>query len=148
VLWRNERGAAAVEFALILPIIVTILFAMTEFGRTFARWEDYESAAREGARFAAVHCAPTSPCASTTVVWAAVRNASTDFSSNPDYGPNPPGACGPTTTTDSCGFAVNPLKCTAGQPVNVSWTQKFEESVPFLGTYSKSFVIRGVFRCE
>ena len=55
---NEERGAAAVEFAILLPILVVIIFGVIAFGIAFARLETYISAAREGARFAAVHCQP------------------------------------------------------------------------------------------
>ncbi|MCL4378161.1 MAG: pilus assembly protein [Actinobacteria bacterium] len=51
---KNQKGAAAVEFALILPILVTIVFGIFEFGIAFNNWISLTHAAREGARLAAV----------------------------------------------------------------------------------------------
>ena len=56
--WRGERGAAAVEFAIVLPILVVILFAIIAFGIALSRTHAYFSAAREASRYAAVHCRP------------------------------------------------------------------------------------------
>jgi Flp pilus assembly protein TadG len=134
VRWRREDGVAAVEFALLLPLIVIILFATTEFGISMAKWEDYESAAREGARFAAVHCAPTSPCDNPNEVWAVVKNASSDYTAS--------NAPMPAT------FTVTPLSCTSGQQVAVSWQQTFTIDVPLLKVYQQIRTLKGVFRCE
>jgi Flp pilus assembly protein TadG len=49
---RDERGAALVEFALVLPILVFLLFGIIEFGRLLNTQVMITSAAREGARFA------------------------------------------------------------------------------------------------
>lgn len=51
---RNEKGAAVVEFALILPILVIIVFGIFQFGIAFNNWISLTHAAREGARLAAV----------------------------------------------------------------------------------------------
>ena len=51
---KNEKGAAAVEFALILPILVIIVFGIFQFGIAFNNWISLTHAAREGARLAAV----------------------------------------------------------------------------------------------
>lgn len=51
---RNEKGASAVEFALVLPIFVSIIFAIFQFGIAFNNWIALTHAAREGARLAAV----------------------------------------------------------------------------------------------
>ena len=51
----NERGAAAVELALILPLLLLILFGIMEFGRAYNVQVSLTQAAREGARYAAVH---------------------------------------------------------------------------------------------
>jgi len=48
--WGSERGAAAVEFALILPILIVILFGVIEFGGVFNAQLMVTGAAREAAR--------------------------------------------------------------------------------------------------
>lgn len=47
---RNERGAAAVEFAIVLPLLLTILFGTIEWGYYFFTREIVINSAREGAR--------------------------------------------------------------------------------------------------
>ena len=51
---RNEKGASAVEFALVLPIFVMVVFGIFQFGIAFNNWIAITHAAREGARLAAV----------------------------------------------------------------------------------------------
>ena len=51
---RNEKGASAIEFALVLPIFVSVIFAIFQFGIAFNNWIAITHAAREGARLAAV----------------------------------------------------------------------------------------------
>ena len=48
--WGEERGAAAVEFALVLPILVLILFGMIEFGGAYHAQLMVTGAAREAAQ--------------------------------------------------------------------------------------------------
>ena len=48
--WRSERGAAAVEFALVLPILMTLLLGVIEFGHYFNVQISATHAAREAAR--------------------------------------------------------------------------------------------------
>ena len=50
----TERGQALVEFTMILPIFLMLLFGLVEFGRGFYTWLLVTNAAREGARIAAV----------------------------------------------------------------------------------------------
>ena len=47
---RRERGQSMVEFALVLPLFLTIVFAVVEIGRAFATKQALTIAAREGAR--------------------------------------------------------------------------------------------------
>lgn len=49
-----QRGAAAVEMALIMPILVMLLFGIFQFGIAFNNWIALTHAAREGARLASV----------------------------------------------------------------------------------------------
>jgi Flp pilus assembly protein TadG len=51
----NERGAAAVEFALILPVFVLLIVGMLEFARAYNAQISISNAAREGARVMAIH---------------------------------------------------------------------------------------------
>lgn len=48
----SERGAALVEVALTLPLILLVSVAIFEFGRAFETWQVMTNAAREGARIA------------------------------------------------------------------------------------------------
>jgi Flp pilus assembly protein TadG len=43
-----------VEFVIVLPLLMMILFATLEFGVLFGRWQTISNAAREGARTAVV----------------------------------------------------------------------------------------------
>lgn len=55
---RRERGAAAVEMALVLPILISLVFGIIDFSRIFNAEIQLSQAAREGARLAAIG-APT-----------------------------------------------------------------------------------------
>ena len=55
---RGEEGTALVEFALILPILALLLFAMLDFGKAFNYWIDETHLANEGARWAVVNRNP------------------------------------------------------------------------------------------
>ena len=54
----GEEGTALVEFALILPILALVLFAMLDFGKAFNYWIDETHLANEGARWAVVNKNP------------------------------------------------------------------------------------------
>ena len=47
---RNERGAAAVEFALVLPLLVLLVAGIADFGRAYYLQTTLSGAAREGVR--------------------------------------------------------------------------------------------------
>ncbi len=51
-LFRTDRGAALVEFALVLPLLLVIIGGIVDFGFLFQRYEVVTNAAREGARLA------------------------------------------------------------------------------------------------
>lgn len=51
---HGERGASAVEFALVLVPLLAILFGIIQYGFVFARAQGVEGAARQAARLAAV----------------------------------------------------------------------------------------------
>jgi hypothetical protein len=51
---RNRKGAVAVEFAIVAPILLAIVMGMIEMGHAFETQNLLEVAAREGARFASM----------------------------------------------------------------------------------------------
>jgi Flp pilus assembly protein TadG len=48
----NERGAALLETAIALPLVLLVSVGIFEFGRAFQTWQIVTNAAREGARIA------------------------------------------------------------------------------------------------
>jgi Flp pilus assembly protein TadG len=56
----SEDGAALIEFTLVVPLFVLLVFAMLEFGKAFNYWIDETHLANEGARWAVVDKNPGS----------------------------------------------------------------------------------------
>lgn len=50
----KERGAAAVEFALLAPVLIMVLLGIMEFGRAYNAQITLSNAAREGVRVMAI----------------------------------------------------------------------------------------------
>ena len=48
----QEKGAALVETAFVLPIMLLVCVGILEFGRAYQTWQVVTNAAREGARVA------------------------------------------------------------------------------------------------
>lgn len=72
---QSERGQSLVEFSLVLPMLLILLFAIIDFGRAFYAYNIVTNGAREGARTAAVQ-------RSTSDVNTAVANATTGLESS------------------------------------------------------------------
>jgi Flp pilus assembly protein TadG len=51
---RDKKGQSLIEFALVLPILLLVLFAIVEFGLAIMTANILHTASREGARLAAV----------------------------------------------------------------------------------------------
>ena len=56
---RSDSGASAVEFALILPLFLILVFGTISAGFGFERWINVTQAARETSRFAATYPFPS-----------------------------------------------------------------------------------------
>ena len=69
---RNERGATAVEFAFIVPLLIVLVLGIAEFGRAFQVQGTLSAAAREGVRLMALQNDPAA-------ARSAVRNAATSL---------------------------------------------------------------------
>lgn len=77
----RDRGAAVVEFALLLPIFAVLTIGTITFGFAFERWINVTAAARESSRFAATYPfgTGTSPTASEVDSWfTTVQNATAE----------------------------------------------------------------------
>ena len=55
----RARGAAVVEFAVVLPLLLTILFGIIEYGWVFMVRQTLQTAAREGCRLAVLQTTTT-----------------------------------------------------------------------------------------
>ena len=51
---HDQRGAVAVEFAIIVPVLILLVLGIIEFGFGYHAWDATQNAAREGARLGAV----------------------------------------------------------------------------------------------
>jgi Flp pilus assembly protein TadG len=129
----RDEGVAAVEFALILPVLALILFGVLEFGRVWSQYQVYQGAAREGARCAAV--ASTSDC----VVQTEIDQAAAPYDPSPN------------ATVQLVGGGSRPDGCTdadTGMDVQVSWQQSLQINIPFWSDVTITPTIKAVFRCE
>ena len=57
---RSERGASAVEFAIVLPMLFLVLGGIVDFGRYFFTQIQVTNASREGVRAAVMYPSPSS----------------------------------------------------------------------------------------
>jgi Flp pilus assembly protein TadG len=124
----SEQGAAAVEFALIASVLLMLLFGILEYGRTFSEIEVLTSAAREGAREAAVR-------GDLADVDARVEEAAQPYVGDGGIAVSMSPASGCTDTN-------------AGDSVTVSFPHEIEVSIAFVPAYHRTVTIKGVFRCE
>jgi len=72
---RDERGQAVTEFALILPVLLLVLFAIFQFGVIFNNYIQVSAAAREGARKGSVSSQSGSCAAVQSLVVSAAQNS-------------------------------------------------------------------------
>ena len=117
----DERGVALVEFVLVLPLLLVILFAMLDFGRVFNYWIDATHLANEGARFAAVN---KNPNTAGTLQAYIQQQADTDELRNG----------GSASVPDPLQICIDfPNGATVGEPVHVTATATYNW-LPFLSS--------------
>ena len=91
---KNERGAAAVEFALVLPLLVVLAFGIAEFGRAYYLQTTLSGAAREGVRVMAIRNDPAA-------ARSAVVNAASALGVTESQVAVSPSSCPPSSATDT-----------------------------------------------
>lgn len=96
-MWQRlpgERGASAVEFALILPLLLSLVLGIAEFGHGFQVQGTLSAAAREGVRVMALQNDPAAARdavhAATSMLDPALSDAQMDF--EPDSCPQSGGS--------------------------------------------------------
>lgn len=65
---RGDRGASAVEFALVMPLLLMLLFGLITTGLTFSDYQSSTNASREAARYGAATSYSSDPAAWATSV--------------------------------------------------------------------------------
>ncbi|MBI2170020.1 MAG: pilus assembly protein [Actinobacteria bacterium] len=119
-LTRDQRGAVAVEFAIVLPLLVLLIFGIIEFGRAYNAKIALEGAVREGARILAV--GNGDPVAATKGAAASLD----------------PGTLSVSTSGQPC---------TAGTEASVTASYPFEYTIPLYGSATLTLSSTGVMRC-
>ena len=129
---RNaERGSAAVEFALILPVLVVLVFGIAEFGRIYHVQTTVSGAAREGVRSMALTGNPSTARSAAKTAASTLSPALSDSQ---------------ISITLSSGSA-----CTSTATTNVTATMTISYPVTFLTSLFGTGVTlsgRGVMRCN
>lgn len=108
---RDDSGAALVEFALVVPLFMLLLFGIIQFGLAFGGWASLRSSVQNSARLIALDNPGQSPTSSCTALTAAES-----------YSP-PPGQLTTSTQEMFCEIATQ-----IGTPVGTSST-----NVPEIG---------------
>ena len=126
---RGESGQAAVEFALVVPLICFLIWAIVEFAIGVNYWLDATHLANEGARLGATLGNQTPPGGSTLTCY--IKNGAE----------SPQLANGGGNVTQAAQVSIAfPNGTQVGQPVQVTVTAKYHW-IPFIG--GGTFNIRG-----
>lgn len=105
---RSESGAAAVEFALVVPILLLLLLGIVEFGRVYNAQLQLTAAARDGARVMSINAVPAQTVANAKAATIAsagalhpdIADSQVAVSALPaGTGPCPPGSTATVTVT-------------------------------------------------
>lgn len=118
---HRDDGAAAVEMAMVLSLLVMLVFGIIEFGRAYNAQVTLTHATREGVRTLAITGDRDA------AVDATYKAASSTL--HPEF------------------LAVTASNCDPGQPTNVQATYQMEISVPFFGDRTLSLNSTAVMRC-
>ena len=123
---RDEDGQAAVEFILILPLLIGVLFTLFQFSAVFNALNDMSQMAADGSRLAAVDRFPKTQ--SELVAWRAAQ--------------------GDTSLAENAKIEVT--GCTAGEPVHikVSTTVTILPHLPGLSSVTKPIQANAEMRRE
>jgi Flp pilus assembly protein TadG len=148
---NTDGGAAAVEFVLVLPILLTLVFGIITWGAIFAAQISLNSAARDAARAGVVRPLTGPPMICSAIAQMARDNAATIFVAPINIGVtvrSPDGASctvakGASVTLDNTQMCL----ATSGQLV-VALTYTSVSPVPMAIPSSIDLSTTGAFQCE
>lgn len=140
----REHGASAVEFALVLPILVLLVFGIITFGIVFARSQGMEAAAREGARTASLGRSVDSSRVEAAVQNTAVPfiNTQTDIDFEILAGETPESQV--LKSSDWCETTATLVTVV----VRVKDATDYSLPIPLFGDITTDYEASGTFRCE
>ncbi|WP_153505868.1 TadE family protein [Cumulibacter manganitolerans] len=115
----RDRGAAAVEFALVVPVLILIVVGIIEFGRTYNVQTTLSGAAREGVRVMALRNDPVAAKAAVKSAAAGLSLSDTQISVSPTSCTVAAGAQPPTATV-TVTYRVSFLTGLLGSGITVS----------------------------
>jgi len=126
----TERGAALVEFAVVLPVLLMVLFGIIEFGIAYTEAQAIEATAREAARLASL--------SSTT-------EDDVNQRANETLGRD-------LTNTLRERYNITPQLCGSQRPgtgkVTVTVSEPHEINIPLVNVWNINLEATAVFRCE
>ena len=76
---KRTRGAAIIEFALVVPILFLVVWGIISFSRAYQRLNALTSSLREGARMASTLDSITTYASQRTIIRTQIRTFSTAF---------------------------------------------------------------------
>ena len=113
---RGDRAQSTAELAVFLPVLVTILYVVIQFGQVYMQYQEVSAATSEGARQASTMAGVAEPGRTSTIT-STVRAGT---------------SLGAATTFSSSGLTVSVASTwTPGSPVTV--TSTYPASVTILG---------------
>lgn len=123
----NERGAAAVEFALVILPLLLILMGIVEYGRLFSIQGTVTNAARVAAR--------------TMVITNNATQAGADAGTA--------AAANPLVTSSQLTLAISPASCSPGALITVTTTYPVQQISGYLPGFAFPSAVKGtgVMRC-
>ena len=134
----NERGQSLVEFALVLPILLFVVFGAIELARGVNYWLDANHIANEGARWAEVSRLPAygGVAANSAPSGTAIQNYLASELNTANF-PQTSGGAGTTRGINVClGSAAVP-STTIGDPVTVAVTLQWP--LPLISSLANFF---------
>ncbi len=133
---RSDDGASAVEFALVLPILLLLAFGIISYGTLFAQQLALNNGVRQGARLAVVEGSTTQKSCAGAVT--AVRDAT-----GPAIAMDTADIDVKVTRTSSapCGTAVNPGSGTQVCAGSIDGATNAQQSVVIEATYPAELII-------